>query len=117
MSVRGEEARRLAALARVRLEPGEAETVARDLGRILAYVENLQALQDPEASGASDPPGPPGQAASGRLDTPGPEGAPGDGGAGAGPDLLRYAPEAMAPRWADGFFLVPPPRGVDPDEA
>ena len=32
-----------------------------------------------------------------------------------GPDALKVDIETIAPRWSDGFFVVPPPPGVRDD--
>ncbi|MCK6478868.1 MAG: aspartyl/glutamyl-tRNA amidotransferase subunit C [Planctomycetes bacterium] len=44
-----DEVRRIAALARIRLAPGEAEPLARDFGRILGYVDRLRARDEADA--------------------------------------------------------------------
>lgn len=42
--IKADEVKRIAALARLELEPDEVETLTRDLGAILSYVEKLGQL-------------------------------------------------------------------------
>lgn len=106
----------LAALARLRLEPGAAERLAGELEGILAHVETLAAVAADNAIGSA----PDNATAAGGAGA-----AAGEAGATAGdawqalptrqalrPDVsgadpLHVAPEAMAPEWRDGFFTVP----------
>ncbi len=46
------EVERIADLARIRLEPGEAEDLARDMQRLVEYVESLPDLEAPTADEA-----------------------------------------------------------------
>ena len=53
MRIDPEEVRRIARLARLHLEPGEEETLAGDLARIVEHMDSLHELELPEA-GADD---------------------------------------------------------------
>jgi aspartyl/glutamyl-tRNA(Asn/Gln) amidotransferase C subunit len=97
MSVHPEEVERIAELARLRFEPGEVERLTAELNSILDHMEVLASLSGP-ASEADAPPQ--GALASTRGSE---EGAP---------DALGAGPASIAPRWADGFFVVPAPPGV-----
>jgi aspartyl-tRNA(Asn)/glutamyl-tRNA(Gln) amidotransferase subunit C len=103
MSVSPKEVRAMATLARLRLDREEAERLAGDLNRILEHVDLLQTLDtasDPvltEAAGQRPTDDEAAEATSGM------------------PDRLHTSPEENAPAWDHGFFLVPPPEGVDPD--
>ncbi len=92
MSVGAEEARRIAALAHLRLDTGELERLTGELNRILEHVVALEGLElsdlpDVGLSMEGLPPARP-QAAD-------------------EPDPLVRGPEAAAPDWREGFFVVP----------
>ncbi len=92
MNVTPAEARRIAALAHLKLDAAELERLTGELNRIL---EHVVALGDLELSDVPDV-----GALAGALSTL--------RGAGAEvPDALVRGPDAMAPDWRDGFFLVP----------
>jgi aspartyl-tRNA(Asn)/glutamyl-tRNA(Gln) amidotransferase subunit C len=78
-------------LANLQLEPDEVDRLAAGIAGIIAHVEALRALDldgvPPYTAAADD-------AAPLRPDEP-------------GADPLQHGPEAFAPAWADGFFLVP----------
>jgi aspartyl-tRNA(Asn)/glutamyl-tRNA(Gln) amidotransferase subunit C len=98
MPIDPREVRRLARLARVRLETDEADALARDLERIVAYVDSLADVELPEDA----EPLPCFDTGVTRDDRPGP--------CLDRDDALRNAPDH------DGaFFLVP--KVVDKDEA
>lgn len=91
MSVTPEEVGRIAALARLVLPDDEARRLTRDLNAILDHVAAL-----PAAAGPGDPHVPVGPASA-------PERRQGE----IRPDPLREGPEAFAPDWRDGLFVVP----------
>lgn len=100
MAVDRDEVRRMAALARLRLEPEALDRLAREVGSILEHMEVLAQA------------GAPGTATPEAADSP----ADGDGGADGGepspdseasPDSLTRPPGDAAPAWSEGFFLVP----------
>ena len=103
------EIRRIAALARVRLEPGEAKRMARDMSSILEHVsvlgeiarEPAQAPDVPRREGSARPAG----EASAGTRPPAEEGE-------TIPDPLSRPLSGMAPDWRDGFFVVPRLPGV-----
>lgn len=102
MSVDRAEVERIAALARLRLTDHEVERFTGELNDILGHVEALRSLED-----ASTDVGPDDR-----------EPAPMRATEEEAPDALALAPEAFAPRWTDGFFVVPPPPGIQAsDEA
>lgn len=101
MAVSREEVRRIAELARLRLDDDEEARLAGELDDILEHV-----------------------AALGELDVAGVEGLGGmaEGGApfrdeGREPDALLRPPEALAPGWSEGLFVVPRLEALDDDGA
>ena len=88
MAVSREQVEKVAALARLRLEPAEAEQLAHDLGEILDHVAQLGEL-DPAAP-ASAPEAPP-PLRPDRIE----------------PGLTRDEALYNAPAAKDGFFTVP----------
>jgi hypothetical protein len=104
-----QEIHRIAALARLRLEPGEAERMAGDMSSILEHMAVLGgvALEPSPASavprtGDSAPPG-------------GDDSAETDPSAEPDrtvPDPLELPLSRMAPDWRDGLFVVPRLPGV-----
>ena len=100
MSVDRKEVERIAALAHLRLGDREAERLTGELNDILEHVAVLRGLAAASAAAVSLP-------SEGSSTRPSEE---------AAPDELHVAPPAFAPRWADGFFVVPPPPGVHADE-
>ena len=101
MSVQRGEVERIAELARLRFRPDDVERLTDELNRILEYMEVLRRL-------AERPMGPP---VTEGLGVP-PTRTPGQG----EPDALAVGPDAFAPRWLEGFFVVPPPPGVHASE-
>ena len=111
MSVTRADIDRIAELARLRLDDAEADRLTGEMNRILEHADRLRAAE----SAAEDEKGAP--AATG-------DGAPGEGGSsdrdvrgarvdGAdGPDTLIHPPGDFSPRFEEGFFVVPPPHGV-----
>lgn len=81
----------VADLARIRIEEAEVSSIARDLGRVLEYVNRLEEVDttevEPTLHGG-------GQVANLRPDTP-------------APSLARESVLANAPAVRDGMFLIP----------
>lgn len=97
MEITPETVRRVAALARLDLDPREMVELARQLGGILEHMDALAGI-DAEAPGAGaerEPqPEPADRGAPLRADVP-------------GPDALTRPLAELAPAWSDGFFTVP----------
>ena len=91
MAVTPEEVRRLAALARLRLDEAEVAAMAAELDAVLEHVRVLGRADGPDAPppAAVDPGAPPL-----RPDA-------------FGADLLHRTPDMLAPGWQDGYFVVP----------
>lgn len=116
----------MARLGQLEVDEAEAERLAAEMTRILEHADRLRGLSTAEDAAVG------GQVGDGGED----EGAHADrvrrgkGGADrseradqadqadqadvGGPDRLHRAPADFAPRFEDGFFLVPPPPGVTP---
>jgi aspartyl-tRNA(Asn)/glutamyl-tRNA(Gln) amidotransferase subunit C len=92
MSIRPDEVRRVADLARLRLAPEELERLAAELSAVLDFAETLNALDldgcEPSTLAPADAPW--------RDDEPN------------GRRLTAEQATAGAPEAEDGFFLVPP---------
>lgn len=107
----------MARLACLRLSDEEAERLAVEVSEVLKH---FAALREVAAEAESDRAGAPDDL--GPVDDGGPPAAepPAPGREVAAPlredepgaDPLRSPPADAAPRWADGFFLVPRPPGV-----
>ncbi|MFQ5747309.1 MAG: Asp-tRNA(Asn)/Glu-tRNA(Gln) amidotransferase subunit GatC [Gemmatimonadota bacterium] len=82
--------RHVARLARLELDETEVERLAEEMSVILGHFE---ALADVEAEGSRRPVG---RGLETRLRADEPD-----------PDPLARAPQALAPEWRDGLFLVP----------
>ncbi|MEJ2502038.1 MAG: aspartyl/glutamyl-tRNA amidotransferase subunit C [Gemmatimonadota bacterium] len=108
MAVSPEEVRRVAALARLRLDPGAVEALAADLSSVLRHVDALAAVEGGEAPGPAVAPGPPGVDSGLRPDEP-------------GADPLARPPVDFAPELLDGLFTLPRvpshPGAAAPDDA
>lgn len=88
---------RLAVLAGIRLDPDDAERLARELSAVL---EEIAALREIELSGNEDGDGVwEGDGSS----SPSSDGVP-------GPDPLERDLSALASDWRERFFLMPPPQ-------
>lgn len=109
MTVTTAEIRRIAALARLRLDKGEAEFMARDMSTILDHMAVLGRAD----LGPVRTSGYPGGEEPARS---GPEDAGEENLAGAPskvePDPLALPPSRLAPDWREGFFVVPRLPGV-----
>ena len=112
MTIGPDEVRRVAALAHLDLEEGEIGQSGADMRAILGHADRLgtDETHSPTEPTAHDelrasPP------------DPDPEALSGTRGHGAdAADRLAAGPEAWAPRFEDGFFVVPPPPGVHADD-
>jgi aspartyl-tRNA(Asn)/glutamyl-tRNA(Gln) amidotransferase subunit C len=91
MAVDTEGVLRIAALARLRLDPGEAEQYTGQLNSILGHFEELQRVA---GAAAERPPELTDRTAAPRAD-------------GGDPDPLVRPIADMAVAWMDGFFTVP----------
>jgi aspartyl-tRNA(Asn)/glutamyl-tRNA(Gln) amidotransferase subunit C len=98
MPITPEEVRRVAALARLRLDDAETAAMAGELGSVLQQVRVLSRADGRDAvPGAAEE-----RAAPLRADA-------------YGADLLHRSPDMLAPAWQDGFFVVPRLPATDPD--
>ena len=109
MTVTIREIHRIAALARVRLDQGEAKRMARDMSSILEHMAVLGGIAAEPAPTSGVPQGegstrPFGEASDGSGPRAG-EGA-------AMPDRLERPLASIAPDWRDGLFVVPRLPGV-----
>ncbi len=100
MGVTPEEVRRIAALARLRLEAGEVERMSAELSGILDHVRALEGVEEDAT------PSPPRDLQSAPLRA--------DGGV---PDTLGRLPDQLAPAWTEPFFVVPRLAAMDADAA
>jgi aspartyl/glutamyl-tRNA(Asn/Gln) amidotransferase C subunit len=94
-----DEARRIAALARLRFEADELGRITEDLNHILDHVEELRSLEHRTVDARLD---------GDRMSTRGTEAER--------PDELRRDIGSFAPDWRDGFFVVPPFPGVHQED-
>jgi len=118
VSVGRDEVARIAALARLRLDPAEVDRLTRDMNRILEHATRLRQVAHTkrDVSLVTRSPAPAHGAdvnVSTSTSAPGGTREP----AGDVPDELATKPEAFAPHMVDGFFVVPPPPGVVPTRA
>lgn len=95
MKIDREEARRIAALARIEFDDAALDRMAAEMSKILTYIDQLAAMDDGTA-GADDGV----DAAPFREDVP-------------QASLAREDVERNAPAWSDGFFVVPKVIGGD----
>ena len=100
MSVSAEYVQRIGELARLHFEDSELERLTSDLNAILRHVDLLRDLGLEE--GSED-------LLRGRASL-----TPGHSGHVQDPDELVTLLVDFAPEWREGFFLVPPPPGVQP---
>lgn len=112
MRVQAEVLARVAELARLRLEPEEAERLQQELSRILDYVDSLAQSDglaqsdEPAQLDSRAPQGTPLPDPTGRP-SPDASGAPSSFPAHRPPVPLSVNPARLAPQWAEGFFVVP----------
>ena len=92
MAVQNDDVRRIAELARLRLEPDEITKFTDQLNAILVHMDALSEL-DAEAAQAEAQAGPEAGAPL-RSES-------------VRPDTLQRPPAAIATDWRDGFFVVP----------
>ena len=97
MSVDRLDVERIASLARLRLDDQELDRLTAEMNQILDHVEVLRSLADTRVQA----PARPGAKLAARRPI--------------APDALNVGLEAIAPRWSDGFFVVPPPPGIHDD--
>ena len=97
MSVDLQDVERIATLAHLRLDDRELDRLTAELNQILDHFEVLRSLENTgsENTAMSGP---------GLVSTP--QSAAGE------PDALEVEIQVIAPRWSDGFFVVPPTPGV-----
>ena len=122
MSVTRDDVRRIAELARLTLDEDEAERLTDEMNRILEHVDRLA---EAARGGAPDRPGThagqpsvddgPGDTSGAKDHHEKPTHAAISGtreGSDPEPDRLIRPPADFAPRFEEGFFVVPPPHGV-----
>ena len=100
MSVDRRDVERIAQLARLRFDEAELDLLTAELNQILVHFEVLRSLADEGSANEAVPGSGPAWA------RPRPAGQP---------DALELGAQTIAPRWVDGFFVVPPPPGVHDD--
>lgn len=104
-----QEIHRIATLARVRLDKGEAKRMARDMSSILEHMAVLGGVVPEPAPTSGVPQGEGSTRAFGEAS----DGSGRRTGEGATkPDPLERPLECMAPDWRDGLFVVPRLPGV-----
>jgi aspartyl-tRNA(Asn)/glutamyl-tRNA(Gln) amidotransferase subunit C len=94
-----EDARRIAALARLGFDDAELARITEELNHILDHVDDLRSLEARV---------PDGEAVDERAMTRPPDADR--------PDELRRDLASVAPDWREGFFVVPPLPGVQAEE-
>jgi len=110
MSVDRQQVEAMARLAQLSVGAEEAERIAKQMSRILEHADRLRAVPDDgEAGGIAGLVADDVRSAKMRS---GPESGPGQP---AVPDALRGTLADFAPRFEQGFFVVPPPPGVVPE--
>jgi len=102
MSVDREEVDRIASLARLRLDEGEAERLTEEMNRILEHADRLRGVSGREGGESEGE-----TLLSGMSGTRAVEANV--------PDPLSSGIESFSPRTESGFFVVPPPHGVTAD--
>ena len=109
MSVDREEVERIAALAHLHFDEAEVERLTAEMNQILEHADALRGVDEPSAqiasSAAPDAASPP-YARPEAVTVPGNEGL-------IPPDPLAEEFLARRPHVEDGFFVVPPPPGVE----
>ncbi len=102
MSVDRRDVERISALARLSFDERELDRLTAELNQILGHFEVLRSLADVGSENGVARGTDPGLASTHPS-------------AGGEPDPLETEIQAIAPRWRDGFFVVPPPPGVHDD--
>lgn len=117
MSVDRLEAARVAELARLALDERELEALAADVSRILDHVRALRSVA-PAVGEGPDEPGVVGVARGALGESVGDRDAPAKAPDAApdAPDPLVHPLRSFAPDLREGFFVVPPPPGVQAGE-
>lgn len=106
MGVTEDEVRRMAELARLKLNDAEAGTLMEDLRGILEHMEELAEVPAlPGDPAGNPPPEDRAEREPGEAHRSGP--APLRDGESERPDSLDRPPASFAPSWQDGFFVVP----------
>jgi len=116
VSVDRAEVARIAELARLSLDEDEIERLTGDMNRILGFADRLRGdgvVGEGGLEKSSTGTGPVG----GARDAAGPATAGVRSAEAEIPDALASGAEAFAPRFEQGFFVVPPPPGVTADAA
>lgn len=122
MSVDRSQVEAMARLAQLSVDEREADRLAQEMSRILEYADRLRTVRGAEdsvdAGGAGQPSDIVGTHVTG-SDVIGTDVCGTDVTATGAPptasDPLHRSPDEFAPRFEDGFFVVPPPPGVTPD--
>lgn len=113
MSVDRDEVRRIAELAKLSLDDGEADRLAEEMNRILEHAERLRSLKsEPGFHPEAEPVSPASSEGGERVDTARDEGGEVQAEPSSAPDSLAHPLSDFAPEMHDGFFTVPPPPGV-----
>ena len=104
MSVTRADVDRIAELARLRLDEAEADRLTGEMNRILEHADRLRSVGTTDVIDTAKEVESSGEEVRGaRTDEP------------DGPDPMAHTPADFAPRFEDGFFVVPPPHGVQAD--
>jgi Asp-tRNA(Asn)/Glu-tRNA(Gln) amidotransferase C subunit len=110
MSVDRQQVEAMARLAQLSVSTEEADRIATQMSRILQHADRLRAIPDDEMAGGIAGLG------SDDINTELLGSGPNAGhGQPAVPDALGHALADFAPRFEQGFFVVPPPPGVVPE--
>lgn len=100
MTVRRSDVERIAALAHLTLDEDQTVRLTEEMNRILAHADRLHEVGGAEGAERGEAPLQPDSEMSGvRSGT-------------VVPDELLARPSDFAPRYEEGFFVVPPPPGV-----
>ena len=118
MSVTRDDVDRIAELARLHLDEDEADRLTSEMNRVLENADRLRARGGADEGAGEAGTGPASSGSPGDSDGPtaDPDGRTAISGARAPgptePDALESPPADFAPRFEEGFFVVPPPHGV-----
>lgn len=103
----------MARLAQLTVGAEEAERIATEMSRVLEYADRLRVA--PGAGEVDQRPGFRSDASDSAKLRPGSASAQSERMAPNAPDALQCPPAEFAPRFEQGFFVVPPPPGVIPE--